>query len=176
LESILDLCPEQFRLREPLAPRLEHGGSWVQIGAVVGYDPDTKTVYVTRTFTGEEVIENQAHFPGWVIMAGVLQQELVAQAAIQYAQFDDQYGDCLFTIVRVEAEFRQQVTAGTELMAICRLLTLPKPGTIKLGDAEGQLLTADGKLVMSAKIRFKVVLKSKTPLGSPQAGRPTEEG
>ena len=162
--SILDLCPEAFRLPEPLPPRISYGETWVQVGAVVGYDPKTKTVYATRTFTGEEVIKNPDHFPRWVIMAGALQQEFVAQTAIQYALFDDQYDDCLFTIIRVEAEFRQQVPAGTELMAICRLLTLPKPGTIKLGDAECQLLTADGKLVMSAKIRFKVVLRSRTPL------------
>ncbi len=164
MAGILDLCPEPFRLPQPLAPRLSHGETWIQVGAVVGYDPETKTIYATRTFTGEEEIKNPDHFPGWVIMAGVLQQEFVAQAAIQYALFDAQYDDCLFTIVRVEAEFRQQVPAGTELMAICRLLTLPKPGTIKLGDAECQLLTADCKLVMSAKIRFKVVTKSKTPL------------
>jgi len=162
--DILDLCPKRHRLPEPLQPQVVHGQSWIQTGPVVGFDPETKTVYATRNFTGTEILENRDHFPGWVVMPAVLQLEFAAQACIQYAQFDPQYDGCLFTFIRVEADFRQLIPAGTELMTVCQLLTLPKPGTIRFGEAQCQLLTADGKLVMSAKIRFRVVTKSKTPL------------
>jgi len=175
MNAILELCPKQHRLDEPLDPRSEHGETWRQVDKVVGYDPETRTVYATRTFTGEEVIKNEDHLEGWVIMAGALQQEFGCQAAIQYALFDHQYDGCLFTIIKIEATFRQPVAANTELMAICQLLKLPKPGTINLGEAACQLKTADGAVVMTAKIVFKAVLKSRTPLAGPQTAT-TEEG
>ncbi len=166
MPKIIELCPEAFRLKKPLPTQVVHGESWRQADLVVGYDPETKTVYVTRTFTGEEVLTNIDHFPGWVIMAAVLQQEFAAQATIQYALFDKAYDDCLFTFVKIEATFRYPVPAGTELMAICHLISLPKPGTVNLGTAECVVKMADDKVAMTIKITFKVVQKSKTPLAA----------